>query len=407
MYAGVKQRSKQERRQENMQINQQENKQESYSEQQPQRMKAYVLHGIGDFRYEEADVPSVDARSVLVHVKAVGICGSDIPRIYRTGAYHHPLIPGHEFAGEVVDVGVAVDASWRGKRVGVFPLIPCMTCPECRQKKYEMCQHYNYLGSRTDGGFAEYVHVPEWNLIELPEQVTMEQAAMLEPMAVAMHAIRRAQIKKEDRIAVCGLGTIGLFVVMFLWQQGFLHVYAAGTRQLQKDLARKLGIADDRYFGSRNDGKTDRKTGSFSEWLLQQTDGQGVDVYFDCVGKNEVIVQGIESLAAEGKLITVGNPASDITFDKKIYWKILRRQLQLIGTWNSSFTHEETDDWHHVLGCLERGEIHPEWMITHRLQGADFLHGFEIMRDKTEDYVKIMLTGETGKETGRREEIQS
>ena len=89
-------------------------------------MKAYVLHGVGDYRYEEVSMPKAEAGNVLVKVKAVGICGSDIPRIYQTGAYSHPLIPGHEFAGEVVEVGEGVSSSWVGRRVGVFPLIPCM-----------------------------------------------------------------------------------------------------------------------------------------------------------------------------------------------------------------------------------------------------------------------------------------
>ena len=108
-------------------------------------MKAYVLHGIGDYRYEEIQKPCAAAGTVLVHVKAAGICGSDIPRIYRTGAYQHPLIPGHEFAGEVVEAGEGISSSLVGKRVGVFPLIPCMSCPQCQKKQYEMCSNYSYL----------------------------------------------------------------------------------------------------------------------------------------------------------------------------------------------------------------------------------------------------------------------
>lgn len=347
-------------------------------------MKAYVLHGIGDFRYEEVKKPAAEAGTVLVRVKAVGICGSDIPRIYQTGAYHHPLIPGHEFAGEVILCGEGVDSAWLGKRVGVFPLIPCMECPQCRKKKYEMCSNYNYLGSRTDGGFAEYVKVPEWNLIELPENVSMEQAAMLEPMSVAAHAIRQAHLAKEQSVAVCGLGTIGLFVVMFLRQMGFEEIYVCGRRDVQQKLAESLGVDEGHYLDGRS---TDA---DFASWIQEHTEGQGVDAFFDCVGRNEVIAQGVETLAPEGTLVTVGNPASDITFPKKTYWKILRRQLKVCGTWNSSFTHDADDDWHYVLGCLKRAEIHPEAMITHRLEGAEFLHGFEIMRDKSEDYVKIM-----------------
>lgn len=346
-------------------------------------MKAYVLHGIGDYKYEEVRDASAEPGTVLVRVKAAGICGSDIPRIYRTGAYSHPLIPGHEFAGEVVETGEGTDNNWLHKRVGVFPLIPCMNCEQCRKKQYEMCSHYNYLGSRTDGGFAEYVRVPEWNLIALPDLVTMEQAAMLEPMAVAVHAIRRVQPLSTDRIAVCGLGTIGLCIAMFLVELGCPNIYVAGNKDFQKNMAKNIGIKEENF--------CDVRDSEFLEWLMEKTDTSGVDVFFDCVGKNEVLKQGIDSLAAKGRMMLVGNPASDISLEKSVYWKILRRQLQMIGTWNSSFTHDKSDDWNYVLECLQRQSIRPEKLITHRLSMEAFMDGFEIMRSKREDYVKIMM----------------
>lgn len=349
-------------------------------------MKAFVLHGIGDYRYEEVNMPSVEPKTVLVKVQAAGICGSDIPRIYQTGAYSHPLIPGHEFAGEVVETAEGVSADWLGRRVGVFPLIPCMECPQCKKKQYEMCTHYNYLGSRTNGGFAEYVRVPEWNLIALPDSVTMEQAAMLEPMAVAAHAMRRVSPLKTDKIAVCGLGTIGLFMVMFLLEMGCEEVYVAGNKDFQKEMVQNLGITEENFCDVRKE--------DFAKWIMDRTEGLGVDVFFDCVGKNEVLRQGVEGLAAKGTLMLVGNPASDISMEKSVYWKILRRQLQLLGTWNSSFTHESTDDWNYVLERLKRQDIQPEKMITHRMPAETLMQGFEIMRDKTQDYVKIMMLAE-------------
>ena len=114
-------------------------------------MKAWVLHGIGDFRLEEADEPVLAKGEVLVSVKAAGICGSDIPRVYRTGTYSYPTIPGHEFSGMVVKTGEGADPGWLNKRVGVFPLIPCGSCVPCKKRQYEMCRHYGYLGSRQDG----------------------------------------------------------------------------------------------------------------------------------------------------------------------------------------------------------------------------------------------------------------
>ena len=144
-------------------------------------MKAWVLHGVNDIKYEEREKPEIREGEVLLKVEAAGICGSDIPRIYDTGAHVHPISPGHEFAGTVVK---SVDTTLVGKRMGVFPLMPCRSCDMCQLEKYEMCRKYNYLGSRCDGGFAEYVRVPVWNLIELPDEVTFEQAACLEPLAV-------------------------------------------------------------------------------------------------------------------------------------------------------------------------------------------------------------------------------
>ena len=179
-------------------------------------MKAWVLHGVNDLRFEDVKVPDIGVDEILLSVKAAGICGSDIPRIFYTGTYSYPLIPGHEFAGQVAEIGSGVDKKWQGQRVGVFPLIPCHVCPPCRAGAYEMCRKYSYLGSRRDGGFADYVAVPEKNLIALPEGVSFEEAAMLEPMSVAVHAMRKIRPVLGERIAICGLGTIGLFLLMFL-----------------------------------------------------------------------------------------------------------------------------------------------------------------------------------------------
>ena len=199
-------------------------------------MKAWVLHDINDFRYEDVKEPVLKETEVLLKVKAVGICGSDIPRVYENGAHKMPLIIGHEFAGEVVEVGKEADEKWIGKRVGVFPLIPCRECISCQRQQYEMCKNYSYLGSRTDGGFAEYVAVPQWNLIELPDEVLMEEAAMLEPMAVAVHAIRQMNPNKEDVVAICGLGTIGMLAAMFLRDMGVSKLLLIGNKEFQKKM---------------------------------------------------------------------------------------------------------------------------------------------------------------------------
>lgn len=346
-------------------------------------MKAYTLHGVGDLRLEETSCPAPKPEEVLVRVKAAGICGSDIPRIYQTGTYHFPTIPGHEFAGVVEEVGEDVDIEWKGKRVGVFPLIPCYTCDPCRAEKYEMCRDYGYLGSRQDGGFAEYAAVPEKNLIVLPENVSYEEAAMLEPMAVAVHAMRRTAPSEGESVVVCGLGTIGLFLLMFLLEAGYRNVYAIGNKNFQRKMSDQFGLPVDSFCDSR--------TQDAEAWLAEQTDGRGADVFFECVGRNETAAQAVRMTGPGGRVMLVGNPASDMTFSKETYWKILRNQLTVLGTWNSSFTHRKDDDWHYVIERLENGRIAPAAFITHRLPFGELERGLLVMKEKKEEYGKVMV----------------
>ncbi len=347
-------------------------------------MKAWVLHGIDDLRFEEIEKPCAKVGEVLVKVGAVGVCGSDVPRVYQTGMYSHPLIPGHEFSGQVVSVGTDVATGLIGKRVGVFPLVPCRQCKPCRIGSFEMCRNYGYLGSRNNGGFAEYVAVPADNLIELPNNVSFEVAAMLEPMAVAVHSIRRADVDRNDSIGIIGLGTIGLFVAMFLRAMGYNNILAVGNKEFQKNKALEIGISEDCY--------CDAKNIDVSEWLKFKTSGYGVDVLFECVGSNVTISQGVEAVSPAGMLVLVGNPHSDIQMDKNVYWKILRNQLTVLGTWNSSFTGEEDDDWHYVMDMLKNGDVKPDKMITHRVEINELSKGLELMRDKKEDYIKVMIS---------------
>lgn len=344
-------------------------------------MKAYVLDGINQLHLKEVPMPVVQKGEVLVQVKAAGICGSDIPRIFKTGTYHFPTIPGHEFSGKVVE---SKNSAWAGKRVGIFPLIPCHSCAPCKKKQYEMCRNYSYLGSRTDGGFAEYVAVPEDNLIELPEAVSYEAAAMLEPMSVAVHAMRSARLNPEQSVAVCGLGTIGMFLVMLLKEAGVEHLYVIGNKEFQHRKVIEMGIPEAAYCDSRSADPY--------EWLMEQTGGMGVDAFFECVGKNETITQAIRLTAPGGTVELVGNPATDMSFDKDTYWKILRNQLTVKGNWNSSFAHDAEDDWHYVMERLADGRIQPEQYITQRLDFEELEEGLRIMRDKSEEYLKVMIT---------------
>lgn len=348
-----------------------------------QTMKAYVLYHTGKLIMEEVPIPKIKTDEVLVKVMAASICGSDIPRIYQTGAHRHPLIPGHEFSGIVEDIGTHVPKSWLGKRVGVFPLKPCFSCDFCRNKQYELCRNYDYLGSRCDGGFGEYVAVPAWNLIELPNEVSFEQAAMLEPMAVAVHNLRSMLLKTEDIVTVFGLGTIGLLHLLFLRASGVRKILAVGNKEIQKRLALQAGLDESLFFDGRN--------GELSQQILEHTGQMGADICIECAGRNQTILTALEILAAGGRASLVGNLEGELVLPAQLYGRILRNQLTIRGSWNSSFSHSEKDDWHYAIRKLKNHEIHPETLITHKLPFEQLERGLLIMRDKTEEYVKIMI----------------
>ena len=369
-------------------------------------MNAWVLHGAGDIRFEIIQEPEIRSDEALIQVKAAGICGSDIQRVFDTGAHVHPLVIGHEFSGAVARVGAEADPAWLGRRVGVFPLIPCRECACCKKGQYELCRAYSYLGSRRNGGFAEYAAVPVRNLVELPQGVSFEAAAMLEPMAVAVHAMRRVMPDKNSAVAVCGLGTIGLLLTMFLWEAGVRKILAIGNKDFQKRKILEIGLTEDYYYDSRK--------GAATQWVLGKTQGMGADMFFECVGRNETLTQAVEGTAPGGRICLVGNPDSSMILDKDMYWKILRNQLTMTGTWNSSFTSSfvdrepegegfpcnrkhmsfqgAQDDWQYVLERLSGEAVSPESLISHRLSPEDLMRGLRLMREKSEEYGKVMCS---------------
>lgn len=344
-------------------------------------MKANVLHGVNDLRYEEVALPTLKSGEVLIKVRAAGICGSDIPRIFTNGTYHFPTIPGHEFAGEVVDAFDEENRQLIGTRAAVFPLIPCMKCNCCKQGKYEMCKSYNYLGSRCDGGFAEYVAAPAWNLAPIPDSVSFEQAAMCEPISVALHAVRQTSVKLGDSVVIYGPGTIGGLIAQWCRAWGAAKVMLVGNSDSNFETVEKLGFT--LTFNSDN--------GDPAEWVANQTNGLGADIAIEAVGCAETLGACLLSARAGGTVIAVGNPHGDYTLPRDTYWQILRKQLTLHGTWNSGFDGTDKSDWLTTVSALASGQINAEALITHRFNLAQLSDALDIMKNHTEPFNKIMI----------------
>ena len=340
-------------------------------------MKALNLHGINDLRYENVPMPVRQEGEVLIKVRASGICGSDIQRIFDKGTYRFPTIPGHEFSGEITD---ADNQEIIGKKVSVFPLIPCFRCEACQIGEYAQCTDYDYYGSRRDGGFAEYIAVKEWNLVMVSDNVSYEEAAMCEPAAVALHAIRQSGVEVGDTVAIFGAGPIGIMLGQWALAMGAFRVILIDIDQAKVDFARNIGFEN-----VINSLKVD----PVSE-IKRMTDKSGADVCIEGAGVSISLEQGIKALKNFGRMVAMGNPLTDMSLTQKGYWEILRKQITLKGTWNSSYN-SMNNDWKTVIRAMETGKLNVKPLISHRFNFSDGIKAFHVMRDRKEYFNKVMF----------------
>ncbi len=345
-------------------------------------MKANVLYGINDLRFTDYPLPKLRPGWVLVKVRAAGICGSDVARVFKNGTYHFPTIIGHEFSGEVVETFDG-DNELRHRNYAIFPLIPCMQCDSCKAGRYETCLNYNYLGSRCDGGFAEYAAVPQWNLLPLPENISMESAAMFEPASVALHAIRRIGLNPGESIAIIGPGSIGCIMVQLALLCGANKIIVIGRTQSKLEFIYKNYGVD--IVNSAENEAIDK--------ISSMTDGKGVDVVIEGTGASQSLNLGLEIVKAFGRILTLGNPLSDIELEKNAYWKILRKQLNIIGTWNSSFG-TDGSDWTSIRELVSKGHLLLDQLITHKFPLSDLSQGLEVITNRNVYSNKVMIINE-------------
>ncbi|NLJ38979.1 MAG: galactitol-1-phosphate 5-dehydrogenase [Candidatus Atribacteria bacterium] len=344
-------------------------------------MKALVLLKKGTIQLQNVPKPKPAKGEALIRVRACGICGSDIPRIYGDIAYYYPSIPGHEFAGDVEDVAdLNQNGNWIGKRVTVFPLIPCYHCRLCQIGLYEMCESYGYIGSRRDGAFAEYVTVPVVNCLELPDKVSYESGALSEPAAVTLHALRRSSIPFGKTVAVFGLGPIGVLFGIWARIAGARRLIGFDIDQQKVDFARENGF-DDAMIPEPE---------KLEKAVKNYTEAGGFDLTCEASGSNRALVHSIKITHKFGEVLLLGNQERDVTLTPQEMSLILRKQLTLHGTWNSRFTHIGSD-WKAVLEFENSGQANFKPFISHRLTLKEVPEFIQLMKEKKVFYKKVLI----------------
>jgi len=340
-------------------------------------MQAVKLYEPGNLKVENVDIPEIGKGEVLIRVKAVGICGSDIPRALVKGAYYEGLTLGHEFSGEIVQVHESVKEWAIGDRVTVAPLVPCNKCEYCHEGHYSLCEDYNYYGSRTDGAMANYIKVNEKNVLRLPENVSYEAGAMVDPAANAVHGLWRGNIKEGDVVVVIGLGAIGLFAVQFAKVMGAKRVIAMDIFDEKLDVAKELGV--DMVINSMNESP---------EELLKD---EQIDVVLDTSGSP--IAQNT-SVSIAGKLASVvylGISNSKLMLSKESVNKLLRNEIHVNGSWNSFSSPFPGKEWTFSIKMMSKNKIKTNPIVSHRYELSETPSVFEKLKNKELMFNKILI----------------
>lgn len=299
--------------------------------------KSARLHAINNLSYEETPFPKCGEDEVLVQVKSCGICGSDIQRVYSNGTYHFPTVIGHEFSGRVIS---DLKNELTGKKVVIFPLLPCFKCDNCKKQNYATCENYDYYGSRRDGGMSEYIAVKRWNIITMPDELSFDEGAMCEPISVARRAAVMLEILGGENVLISGAGPIGLAVGEWLKNFGAQNIYYIDIDNRKIRFARELGF-------------------------FEYTMGTRIDCGVEGTGFGDALGKCINAVNTCGKLVLMGNPSKEVTLDAKTYQMILRKELKLCGTWNSSYNELE-NDWKESLKAIAEEKINAKALITHK-----------------------------------------
>ncbi|MGH2353979.1 MAG: zinc-dependent alcohol dehydrogenase [Chloroflexota bacterium] len=275
-------------------------------------MKAARLYGAHDVRLEDVATPDLRPGTALVRVRSVGLCGSDL-HYFREGRIGNslteaPLVLGHEFAGEVVTLapdapGAPQGGGLRpGAAAAVDPAIPCGGCEQCLAGNPNLCPDVRFCGTPpTDGGLQEYITWPVHLLYPLPEGISYDVGALLEPLGVLIHACDLAKIKLADTVAVLGAGPIGLLAVTLAKLSGAAKVIATDV------IPERIAAAQ--AFGA--DAAADARQVDLGRWIREQTSGRGVDVAIECAGAPETPGQAVDAVRAGGRVVLVGIPSDD------------------------------------------------------------------------------------------------
>lgn len=336
-----------------------------------------MLYGVKDLRVEDVEVPKVDAGEVLVKVKAATTCGTDLKilqRGYIEKVIKLPTIFGHEWAGEVVEVGEGLGWPKKGMRVRAGNSAPCLRCVMCRRGKYNLCENMIWLW----GAYAEYIKVPARmvlvNMQEVPQHVSYEEAAVTEPLACVLHGVEEARVKLGDTVTIIGAGPIGLLHLLTVKKIGAEKTIIIDLVEERLNLAEKLGVDEAINAGKEN----------IVERVQQLTGGYGADVVIEAIGLPTTWEQALKLVRQGGTVLEFGGcpPGTEIKVDTEL---LHYGEVTVLGAFHTTPLHFKK-----ALNLIASRTIDVRPLITRKLRLKDIKEAFEILSTSKSE-IKIAI----------------
>ncbi|WP_429965064.1 galactitol-1-phosphate 5-dehydrogenase [Enterococcus sp. AZ072] len=340
-------------------------------------VKALVVTNKHKLELQEIDKPTAAPEKVLIKVAYCGICGSDLPRYFEGGVHAFPQVLGHEFSGVVEEIGEKVTHIKVGDRVAVAPLVPCGTCENCQKGEPAMCTNYSFIGSREQGAMAEYVAVPAKNCVKVPDSLSLKEAALVEPLTVAIHGIERINISAGADVLVLGAGTIGLLTVLSLRAIGVGKITVVDLNDKKLEVAKEIGA----------DEVVNPMVQTLEDYYKENSSPEAV---IETAGSSITQKQAIEFVSKRGKVVYVGTSTKDVVLDPETFEKILRGELEVTGSWMSYSAPFPGYEWETGLRYMSTGQVDVKPLITGLYQLEDVAVPFDKMVEANSTAIKLL-----------------
>lgn len=346
-------------------------------------MKALKLYGVRDIRYEDAEMPVIkEDNDVVVKVKAAGICGSDISRYRLLGPYIPGMIWGHEFAGEVVEIGKSVTNVKPGDRVCACPVVFDGIDYYYQKGEYNRSDYNQAIGAKRPGGFAEYICLPSQNFVPIPDNVSFDSAAMIEPSTVVLHGLYRTSLTPGDSVVVIGAGgSIGLLSIQWAKAFGASKVIAVDVDANKLELSRKAGA----------DVLLNALETNVEEEIAKNTDGLKAHLVIEAAGTPHTAAEVFAFARKGGEVLFLGIPYGDVAIKRYYFEKILRSELRVLGSWSNVSAPFPGREWPTSVAFFANGTINTDVIITHRVTLSEGPAMFERLMERKELFGKIIL----------------